>query len=1304
MPTDFDPNYVVIDDVIEPEHVNDLRDAVNALEKGASFFAAASGSGAYAVSFIDPFTAYSAGMLVNFQAANANSGAVTLNVDGLGAKSVVKPGGAALSAGEIAAGQAVAVIFDATNDRFQVVGGIAAGPASLSSLNDVEVSSPAAGKILRHDGTQFVDVSLDTGIVPEGSNLYHTAARARNSMSAAPPLLYNAETGQFSTDIIPAEKGGTGQSVYTAGDLLHATGSSSLAKLPIGLTGQVLKVVAGAPAWADESGGGGAQSLDDLTDVAVSAPVAGHILRHDGTTGFVNQALDTGIVPEAGNLYHTDARVRNALSAQAPLAYNAGTGQFSMPQAGASQSGHLSSSDWTTFNNKANASHGHVPGDITGIFGVSQGGTGLASFAAGDMVYATGAAVLAALGIGSPGDVLRVNGAGTAPEWGPNSGGSGVILAARQPEIVSVATGASGASNVTSHPITMPSNIQKGDLLIVFFSSDGGVFSSCAGWSKAREGSQGANVTGAVFYKVAQGGDTATVVTSAAEQSSHIVYQVRLWPGWSRVLAADAASGASGNADPPSLSFGATASGLVIASRHGDATEVASGAPAGYSNLQTSTAAGAGGASTNTAVKFVASVGSENPGAFSGDGVEQWAAFTVLIPALPWDAGSLETPPGTGANDAAYGSIAWSNPENILASDNSRASMTASGTTASNYLKASNFGLSIPDGATILSLTVGIEVLRNGGTTGHIVDDTVKLAIGGSVVGNNLAVGSNWPTSDTLRLYGGALSTWGVSPTPAELNASDFGVVLSARGQAAGHDRVANVDRIFVLANYVLARTEALPYSGDLSDIASVSVVKGTLLAGSADGWQGLPVGADEQLLVADSAEPKGVKWSALPAHQHDAGDLTSGILGAARGGTGIGSYITGNYLRAASSSALEERTPAQVLTDIGASAVGHTHDASAIATGLLQVIQGGTGLGAAALGDILYSNAANSMARLAGNTTTARKFLSQTGTGSASAAPSWEPLQVGDLPAHTHSAADIATGQLGTDRGGTGLGFYVAGDMLYAPAANTLARLSAGSNGQVLTMTAGVPSWQAPSGSLDGAGSATALAYWSDANTLTYDSAITRTGAGVLRANTRLEAGQLSVTSINGIDTTGAFDLYLKRNAIEVARFVSDRTYLRKVRNASGGYNLYWGGTNTDEIVWLASRRAHKQDVADLQLTMDDLMGWRPVQYQWRAAFGGDQDVGLIAEEMADVFPRVVIRDRDWVYTDPETGDYEKSSEGGPRTLPGTSVPTGIKYDRAWVALLAGVQDFYRNYRASVQDLRQLETRMAALEARFTS
>jgi hypothetical protein len=44
-------------------------------------------------------------------------------------------------------------------------------------------------------------------------------------------------------------------------------------------------------------------------------------------------------------------------------------------------------------------------------------------------------------------------------------------------------------------------------------------------------------------------------------------------------------------------------------------------------------------------------------------------------------------------------------------------------------------------------------------------------------------------------------------------------------------------------------------------------------------------------------------------------------------------------------------------------------------------------------LGDVIYGSASGASTRLAGNTTTAKQFLSQTGNGTASAAPAWSAL-----------------------------------------------------------------------------------------------------------------------------------------------------------------------------------------------------------------------------------------------------------------------------------------------------------------------
>ena len=61
-----------------------------------------------------------------------------------------------------------------------------------------------------------------------------------------------------------------------------------------------------------------------------------------------------------------------------------------------------------------------------------------------------------------------------------------------------------------------------------------------------------------------------------------------------------------------------------------------------------------------------------------------------------------------------------------------------------------------------------------------------------------------------------------------------------------------------------------------------------------------------------------------------------------------------------------------------------------------------------------------------------------------------------------TAPSLTLSTTALAITSGGTGLSSYASGDILYASATNTLAKLAKGTDGQILTLASGVPSWAA--------------------------------------------------------------------------------------------------------------------------------------------------------------------------------------------------------------------------------------------------
>ena len=218
------------------------------------------------------------------------------------------------------------------------------------------------------------------------------------------------------------------------------------------------------------SGGGGGGSSDHAT----LSHLAWTSSAHTGTAstfasfGSGGAAASVAFQASAGLTYWSGTGW-GTVAVSSPLSYSAGT--LAIQAASGSQAGYLSSSDWSTFNGKepaissgttsqywrgdkswqtldkaavglslventalstwAGSTNLTTVGTVaTGTWhgstiGVTYGGTGLASYTSGALLYASGTTTLAALAIGSAGNLLGVSGG--LPAWLTQAQGRSVL-------------------------------------------------------------------------------------------------------------------------------------------------------------------------------------------------------------------------------------------------------------------------------------------------------------------------------------------------------------------------------------------------------------------------------------------------------------------------------------------------------------------------------------------------------------------------------------------------------------------------------------------------------------------------------------------------------------------------------------------------------------------------------------------------------------------------------------------------------------------------------------------------------------
>lgn len=163
-----------------------------------------------------------------------------------------------------------------------------------------------------------------------------------------------------------------------------------------------------------------------------------------------------------------------------------------------------------------------------------------------------------------------------------------------------------------------------------------------------------------------------------------------------------------------------------------------------------------------------------------------------------------------------------------------------------------------------------------------------------------------------------------------------------------------------------------------------------------------------------------------------------SGTIAATLGGTGTSTVATGDLLYGSGTNTWGKLAAGAAYKTLSMNAGGTNVEWNAVAldqsgavSGALGATNGGTGQSTYTLGDTVYSSAANTLAKLAGNTTTTKKFLVQTGTGSVSAAPEWGTVSGSDVSGNISGSAGSVANALA-------LGTYLTGTSFNGSAAVT--------------------------------------------------------------------------------------------------------------------------------------------------------------------------------------------------------------------------------------------------------------------------
>jgi hypothetical protein len=234
----------------------------------------------------------------------------------------------------------------------------------------------------------------------------------QTNMSGLSPQ--TASTGAVSlTGVLGVPNGGLNTTATSTGGIPIGISSAAYSVLGIGGANQVLTSNGTTASWQNVSVSAGVTSFSaGTTGLTPNLTTVGPVTL-SGTLNTSNGGLGTSTSPTVGAI-----PLGSSTSAYTPLAIGT-NGQV--------LSSNGTTATWvappvtTTFQTSlsgltpSTATSGTVT--LAGTLGVSSGGTGLTSAAAGTLLYGSASSPLNTLAIGTAGQILTVNSGGTAPQW-----------------------------------------------------------------------------------------------------------------------------------------------------------------------------------------------------------------------------------------------------------------------------------------------------------------------------------------------------------------------------------------------------------------------------------------------------------------------------------------------------------------------------------------------------------------------------------------------------------------------------------------------------------------------------------------------------------------------------------------------------------------------------------------------------------------------------------------------------------------------------------------------------------------------